>query len=108
MALRPSHFQSHFIVEPFAKYPWHLLLTQMSIQAVEQALKKRWHVKVDGGKHQYLWLVHDAFSIAREAKVRQKDLRSREEKLNGQKGSFLVPPLLCLPNFWVILPSMNS
>ena len=72
MALRPSLFQSHLIVEPFAKYPWHLLLTQMSIQAVEQVLKKRWHVKVDGGKHQYLWLVHDAFSIAREAKVRQK------------------------------------
>ena len=62
----------HLIVEPLAKYPWHLLLTQMSIQAVEQVLKKRWHVKVDGEKHQYLWLVHDAFSIALEAKVCQK------------------------------------
>ena len=39
-------------------------------------------------------------ALREKLKFAKKDLRSCEEKLNGQKGFFLVPPLLCLPTFW--------
>ena len=39
-------------------------------------------------------------ALREKLKFAKKDLRSCEEKLNGQKGSFLVPPPICLPKFW--------
>ena len=65
------------------------------VLAGEKVLKKRWHVKVDGcgggGKHQYLWLVHDAFSIAR---CSPKKICVKKSWM--AKGFLVPPPCLIL------------